>query len=133
MKKCIQIVIKIIISLLIVQFTFYPTSQASFWDEIINLGDSFIDIGKEKLEEDATIDTDNMRDEYMKLFRILFSLGVVLTVIIGAILGIKFMFGGIDEQVKVKEMLVPYIVGCIIIFGAFGIWRLVIQIISNVT
>lgn len=43
------------------------------------------------------------------------------------------MLGGIEEQAKIKETLIPYIVGCIVIFGAFGIWKLAVSIMTEVT
>ena len=52
--------------------------------------------------------------------------------IIGAILGIKIMWGSIEQQVKAKEMLIPYAIGCIVIFGAFGIWKLCINIFAKI-
>ena len=50
----------------------------------------------------------------------------------GAILGIKLMISGIDEKAEVKKLLIPYVVGCIIIFGGFGIWKLVVTILQSV-
>ena len=49
--------------------------------------------------------------------------GVALTAIIGVVLGIKFMIASVEDKAKVKEAFVPYIMGCIVIYGAFGIWR----------
>ena len=62
---------------------------------------------------------------------LLLTLGVVLSVIIGAILGIQIMWGSIEQQVKAKEMLMPYAIGCLVIFGAFGIWKLVVTILAK--
>ena len=50
---------------------------------------------------------------------------------IGGILGIQIMWGSIEQQVKAKEMIMPYVVGCIVIFGAFGIWKLAVTIFSQ--
>ena len=58
--------------------------------------------------------------------------GLVLAVIIGIILGIQFMTGSVEQKAKVKDALVPYIAGCIIIFGAFGIWKLVVTILRGI-
>ncbi len=38
------------------------------------------------------------------------------------------MVGGAEGQAKVKEMLVPFIVGCIIVFGGFGLWKIAITV-----
>ena len=42
------------------------------------------------------------------------------------------MVGSVDQKAKVKDSLNPYIVGCIVIFGAFGIWKIVLTILENV-
>lgn len=67
-----------------------------------------------------------------KIYYGLMALGICLAVIIGAILGIKIMWGSIEQQVKAKEMLIPYAIGCIVIFGAFGIWKLCINIFAKI-
>lgn len=36
------------------------------------------------------------------------------------------MLGGAEGQAKVKEMLIPFVVGCVIVFGGFGFWKLAI-------
>ena len=130
MKKISKIAIKIIMILLVVQLIYMPVSQASFWGEIFDAGDNFLNEGK---NASSNIIADNsVNTEFNRIYNVLFGIGVALTVIIGAILGIKFMIGTVEEQAKVKEMLMPYIIGCIIIFGAFGIWKLAINIFSNI-
>jgi hypothetical protein len=64
------------------------------------------------------------------LYNVVFPLGVVTTVIVGVVLGIKFMAASAEDKAKVKESMIPYVVGCVVIYGAFGIWKLCIQIFS---
>ena len=40
------------------------------------------------------------------------------------------MVGGAEEKANIKEVLVPYVVGCIVIFGAFAIWKLIVTILG---
>ena len=63
------------------------------------------------------------------LYNILFTIGVVVAAIFGIIIGIQFVTGSVEQKAKVKETLIPYFVGCFVIFGAFGIWKLVITIL----
>lgn len=129
MKKISQIIIKILLILLIIQFIYAPTCHASFWGDIFDLGKIFLEEGK---ASGATmISGSAIKTEFNKIYNILFALGVVLTVIIGAALGIKFMFGSVEDQAKVKETLIPYVVGCVIIFSAFGIWKLMVTLLSG--
>lgn len=47
------------------------------------------------------------------------------------ILGIQFVTTGVEGQAKIKEKILPYIIGCIVVFGGFGIWRAVINLSSD--
>lgn len=65
------------------------------------------------------------------IFKFLLAIGTVLTVIVGAILGINFMIGSAEDKAKIKEKMIPYIAGTAIIFGAFTIWYTVISILEQ--
>ena len=58
--------------------------------------------------------------------------GVAAAVIIGMVLGIQFITAGVSGQAKVKEKLIPYGVGCVVAFGAFGIWKVVINVMYGI-
>ena len=47
---------------------------------------------------------------------------------VGTIIGIQFMMASAEEKAKVKEALIPYVVGCAVIFGAFTIWSIAVNI-----
>lgn len=130
MKQIMSIVIKIIIVLLIIGMTFIPISNASSWDEIFSTGDEFLEEGQKQQTtgNQTVIDETKMQELSNRLYSILFNLGVALSVIVGAVLGIRLMWGSIEQKAKVKEILIPYIIGCIVVFGAFGIWRLIVNI-----
>ena len=109
------------------------TENKTGWGNIISSGDTFVEEGKTANEgEEVTINNDDIQKEFNDMYNILFAIGVVFSVIIGAMLGLKYMFGSIEEQVKVKESLIGYVIGCFVIFGAFGIWKFVILILANV-
>lgn len=129
--------------MLIFQIIFVPVSNASSWDDIFKKGDEFLKEGEEQqvvtdaygnvvLKPDGSPETITdpklVKDSINEVYNVLFTLGVAISVIVGAALGIKFMVGSIEEQVKVKETLIPYIVGCVVVFGAFGIWKLVMTL-----
>lgn len=58
--------------------------------------------------------------------------GIAVAIIIGLVLGIQFMAGSVEQKAKVKDSLIPYIVGCVVIFGAFGIWKIVLTVLEGV-
>ena len=135
-----NIILKIIILLLIFQIIFVPISNESSTDEIINQGNDFLEEGRNnqlvKDEEDNIIgtilDKGEMQEAIDSVYSVVFTLGVALSVIIGAVLGIKFMIGSVEEQAQIKEMIIPYMLGCVVVFGAFGIWKIVIGLGGNV-
>ena len=134
MKKTINLLIKILSIIIIFQVIIcnstVEASEESFWSDIISQGDSFIQIGSSAAtNEDAASDADTMQI-MNDIYSILFPLGVVATVMVGGFLGIKFMLASAEDKAKVKESMVPYVIGCVVIYGAFGIWRICIQIFS---
>lgn len=125
--KQIIFIVSISILLIAIQSIFIPSiSQAANGiDDIIKSGDEFINggnilINKQKLDEKQSF-----------IFNSLLSVGVVLTVVIGGFLGIKFMLASAEDKAEIKQMLIPYVVGCIVIYGAFGIWKLIITILDQ--
>lgn len=135
-----NVILKIIILILIFQVVFVPISNASYTDEIINQGNVFLEEGRNnqsvKDEKDNIIgtilDKGEMQEAIDSVYSVVFTLGVALSVIIGAVLGIKFMIGSVQEQAQIKEMIIPYMLGCVVVFGAFGIWKIVIGLGGNV-
>lgn len=66
------------------------------------------------------------------IYNMLSSIGMIISVVVGLILGITFMMASADDKAKVKEALIPYLVGCFVIFGAFGIWKIVINTFNGI-
>ena len=133
--KNIRVISKIIILLFVILTMFSTTVNAIGWTDIINQGDKFLNLGKEQ-NADKNNEIINKTDLIIfnnNLYNIAFLLGVVLSVIIGAVLGIQIMMGSIEEQVKAKEALIPYVIGCLVIFGAFIIWKIIINMGENIT
>lgn len=98
-------------------------------DEILKEAKSFITKG---LSQGSKIDGNNLKAGSDTLFNILLVIGIFLTVAVGIYLGIKFMASSAEDKAKVKESLVPYIAGCVVIFGAFTIWKLAIVLLSGI-
>ena len=102
------------------------TEAGESLDDVIDDANTFINKG------DITYTEDKLSTVSNTIYNILLIVGVIIAVLMGAILGIKLMVSGIEEKAEVKKLLVPYVVGCIIIFGGFGIWKLVVTILQGV-
>lgn len=122
--------IAIIFMLILLIISNTKTSHADgFWTKVFTGADNFIEEGK---NGNTTINTNKMETTFNIVYTILFNLGVVIAVVVGGIIGIKFMISSAEDKAKVKEALLPYVVGCIIVFGAFAIWKLVVSILSQI-
>ena len=79
-------------------------------------------------DPEQTIDADALNATSKKVFNVFLVAGTIIAVLVGAVLGIKIMVATVEEKAKIKELMVPYIVGCIVMFSAFTIWKIVVTI-----
>lgn len=79
----------------------------------------------------GTVNESDVKEYVGYIYNILLACGLVIAVAVGVFLGIKFMMDSAEGQAEVKEMLIPYVVGCVIIFGAFGIWKIVMMVMEG--
>ena len=115
----------LILFIFIVIFSVYPNQSKGTFN-FINDAQNFRNV--EPPENNAIINETMLKEVSDTIFNIFLIIGTIVAVVVAAILGIMYMTGSVEAQAKVKETLVPFIVGCIAIFGAFGIWRMVIMV-----
>lgn len=65
-----------------------------------------------------------------KILSVVTTAGIVLSVIILAVLGIKYMLGSAEEKAEYKKTLMPYLVGAALIFGASTIANIVYNFVK---
>lgn len=121
--KSILILIVINISL----FNINKVQADSSLSSIISGGDSFIKQG----EEDISIDTEKLKGASDTVYNVLLVIGICAAVIVASILGVQFMIGSAEEKAKVKDAMVIFVIGCIVVFGAFGFWKIFVTIGQN--
>lgn len=66
------------------------------------------------------------------LFSVLIIAATAVTVVVGVVLGIKYMIGSVEEKAEYKKLLLPYIAGCVAIYGALGIWKMLVKILGSI-
>lgn len=97
---------------------------------ILSKGENFAETGLAHTNE--TMDTDDLKEKLDDIYNMLLAMATVVAVIVGAILGVKFMTAGVEKKVEVKESLFPYLISCIVVFGSLGIWKLMVTIMNQV-
>lgn len=104
-----------------------PEDSAQSLDDLINDANSFVGQGNS-----AQITNGSLQDFSSLIYNIFLTVGIVVAVIVGGIIGIKLMASNIDTKVEAKKLLIPYVVGCVVVFGAFGIWKIVVTILQEI-
>lgn len=93
----------------------------------------------------ATVDTDLYKpkdltsSDYDKAFEMtgtivngLTLIGTVVAVIGIMILGIKYMMGSVEQKAEYKKTMIPYVVGCVLIFAITRIVSIIYSVVSQV-
>lgn len=93
-------------------------------DDVMNDADEFVGLGEVQYGGDLATFSNT-------IYNILLSIGVIVAVIVGAIIGVKLMASNIDTKVEAKKLLIPYVVGCVVVFGGFAIWKIVVSILQG--
>ena len=93
--------------------TIDPTSNPDYYKPVEGSSDKLTDIGKTIL---AVINV----------------VGVIVAVAALAIIGLRYMFGSVEERANYKETMVPYIVGLVMLGGITSIVNIIYNIASNI-
>lgn len=125
--KIIRKIAVLIIVLIVVIYNNPSKVRAVSLGDIKDGGDIFTSSADDKSYFNESNQTKAVDD----LYYILLGIGIVLAIVVGIIIGIKFITTGVEGQAKIKEKLVPYIIGCIVVFGGFGIWRFILNLSSG--
>lgn len=146
-----KVLVFLIISFIITLFFIIPTTSMAkdpiYKEPTVNsagtdkdgLDDMIKDAEKFENQERETgfdIDTgirqDKLQEFSSSLYSVLLIAATAVTVLVGMVLGIKYMIGSVEEKAEYKKMLVPFVAGCIAIYGSFGIWKLLVNILDKI-
>ena len=63
-----------------------------------------------------------------RIFTAVSNVGIVASVVVIAIIGVKYMLGSVDEKADYKNSMIPYLIGAFLVFGASAIAKAVYTI-----
>lgn len=66
-----------------------------------------------------------------KIITFLSTIGSITSVIVLVVLGIKYMFGGIEEKVEYKKTMFPYLVGATLVFASSVIAGVIYNVVTQ--
>ena len=129
--KINKIIIKVLI-LSIIFFIFLNIQNTVKAGEFIENAEGFLRLPQDN-QSDEVISEDGLVEISNSLLSILFPVGIVVSVVVTAILGAQFMWGSTENKAEVKQALVPWGVSIFVLFSAYAIWKVVVDILSSAT
>lgn len=86
-------------------------------DEFLTTGDRY----------ENTINVENLKSTSNFIYNVALAVAIVIALVIGTILGVKFITASVEGKAQIKEALIPYIAGCVVVFGSFTIWKIAVN------
>ena len=77
------------------------------------------------------VSSDTITSAGKQIVYILQTVGVVLSVVVLVVIGIKYMMGSAEEKAEYKKTLLPYIIGAALVFAASFIASVVFNFASS--
>jgi len=125
MNNTIKRTLLILISaIFIVSIPLY--SNAFSFDDVIGAGNDFLNQGSSSTAAAPT--EERLRPISNAVSNILLTIAFGVTLISAAIMAINFTIQSVEDKAKIKESMVPWIIGIFVSFGAYGIWRIVMSV-----
>ena len=115
MKKTYKKIIKTIILIIIMLAIGTTVLGYSPTDIVGNIPDSTME------------DIDNLGSQIIGILQVI---GIVVSVIVLIILGIKYMVGSIDQKAEYKKSMLPYVIGASILLSASTISSIIMHAIQ---
>lgn len=116
MKRILNIVTLIAVFLIVVNIFNVKTSFATSEEQIIKVSALSTTIDPDDYEPDALTDADAgiVTDKIGVVLGTIRNISVVVSVIALMIIGLKYIFGSVEEKANYKATLVPYVIGFVL-------------------
>ena len=123
-KKVLTVVILIVLMIFTINTT---NTYASTLGDVISGGKDFLDSSDSSAKLNQTL----LQNTSDSIYNILLMISFIVVAIIGISLGIKFMMSGVEEKADVKKSLIVFAIGCVVVYGAFGIWKVMVLFLNT--
>ncbi len=98
----------------------------------VDPGGSGASNGIEDFKGSSSIKDDEIKKIGNNIIQILSTVASIISVLVLILLGIKYMFGSVEEKAEYKKTLMPYIIGATLVFAAAGLAGVIYSIAINV-
>ena len=80
----------------------------------------------------ASVDTGKIESFGQNAVSIVTTIGMVASVVVLVILGIKYMLGSAEEKAEYKKTMLPYVIGAVLVFAAASIASIVFSFAKGI-
>ena len=84
-------------------------------------------------ETDSGISVAKAIEIFLPVGRVLVGIATIVLVVVGLIMGVKYMMSGSNEKAQLKQKLIYYVISIVLVYGAVGIFSLIVSIMNNIT
>ncbi len=116
-KKTMKIIVFIVVLLSVVTISSLVFAEAGFTAEDLKGTTS-----------GASGDIQNLGN---RIIGVLQAIGIVVSVVVVIVLGIKYMMGSVEEKAEYKKTMMPYLIGAALIFAASTISLMVMNFLTE--
>ena len=86
----------------------------------------------EKGNSGIKVNTSEAIKAFLPIGRILVGIATIVLVVVGLIFGVKYMIAGANDKAQLKQKLIYYVISVVLIYGAVGIFSIVISVMNNI-
>ena len=128
--KIVKIIIIFSIFLIFINILNVPCYAAGLKD-VIDGGNGFIN-SKDPNVKINEFGTGGIKEISDGIYNILLSVAIVVDLVVGIIIGIKLMTSEAENKAEAKKSLVVFVIGSIVVYGAFGIWKIMVTFLNTI-
>ncbi len=124
----------VVVNLLVgwICFNKFEVSATDFITKMEKDASSFISSGETEANKKKMGNvTKAITDNFSGLGQLLTMVGAGVMVAVVSYMGIQYIMAPPDKQAALKQQLIGVVVAGIVIFGAYGIWKAVLGVVSN--
>ena len=97
--------------------------------ELFQKASDFIGLGS----TGGTIGDDDLVNPALQIGRLLMTIAIIVLLIVTIVMAIKYMMASPEEQGKLKQQLIGLVISAAVIFGAYIIWQVTVNLLTSVT
>lgn len=117
--KLMTILVMTVVMSLLYSITNYKVEAAAQFDTTPYTKD---------IKSDSSSNTNEISNIGTIIIGVLRGAGTVLSVIVLAAIGIKYMLGSVEEKATYKQTLLPYLIGAVMVFGITNILPIIVEV-----